>query len=316
MFSIVIPLYNKEDYIYRAVESVLNQEYKIFELIIVDDGSTDNSIDKIKTILDSRVKVVKQSNQGVSAARNKGIVESKHEWIAFLDADDAWDKQHLKELSVIIEKFPDSGMVSTRIMEVKDSKKSSIAKDNNVSNIRSIDYFYEASNITNIVHSSSVAINKKVFKDIGGFSNKKIGEDVEYWVKIALSYPIAISDKITAYYFRDTDGCMQNYIKSIKKRNQVKKYSLHDISPAVSLLIQEAQSNPAILKRSSIRLYINTMILNMMKTSVVDRNIYKADNLSELALFQFNRKYVYIIVYRFTPNLLLEKFFNFYMSHR
>ena len=314
MFSVVIPLYNKENYINRAIESVLSQEYKNFELIVIDDGSIDNSLDNIKCIADPRLKVIKQLNQGVGAARNKGIIESKYEWTAFLDADDAWSKDHLSELCNIIRNFPNSRMVSTRVLQIKDSKKLPIIKDTNLSNIRSIDYFHESSKGADIIHSSSVAINKKAFKDIGGFSNEKVGEDIEYWVKIALSYPVAISDKITAYYFRDTNGVMQTYAESVKKKPMPKKYSLHDISPAISFLLKESQKDPDILKRSGVKLYINTTILNMVKISIVDKNFSKAKKLSKLALPQLDQKYIYMVLYKYTPNILLEKAFGLYMN--
>lgn len=312
MFSVVIPLYNKEEYINRAIESVLNQEYKNFELIIVDDGSTDKSLDKIKCISDPRLKVIKQLNQGVGSARNKGAIESKYRWIAFLDADDAWSNDHLSELSNVIRAFPDSRMVSTRVLQINDSKELLVIKDTKLSNIRSIDYFYESSKRADTIHSSSVAINKKVFKEIGGFSNKKIGEDIEHWVKVALSYPVAISDKVTAYYFRDTNGAMQAYMKSIKEKPISQKYSLHMMSPAISFLLKESQKDPTILKRYSIRSYINATLLNMMKASIVDKDISKANKISQLALPQLDRKYMYIIVYKCTPNVFLENIYSFY----
>jgi len=84
MFSVVIPLYNKEKYILRAVESVLSQDFKNFELIVVDDGSVDNSLISIKNISDSRVRVIKQTNQGVGSARNKGMTEANNEWMPYM----------------------------------------------------------------------------------------------------------------------------------------------------------------------------------------------------------------------------------------
>lgn len=314
MFSVVIPLYNKENYINRAIESVLAQEYKKFELLVVDDGSTDNSIDKIKYVLDPRLKVIKQLNEGVGAARNKGVIESKYEWIAFLDADDSWSKEHLMELFNIINIFPKSRMVSTRVLQVYDSKKLPITNNASLSNIRSIDYFYESSKEGSVIHSSSVAINKKAFKDVGGFSNKKIGEDIEFWVKIALSYPVAISEKITAYYFRDTNGVMQAYAESVKNKPMLKKYSLHNISPAIDFILKESQKDPTILERSSIRLYINTIILNMVKTSIINKDFSKAKNLSKLALPQLDQIYIYMVLYRHTPNILIERAFGLYMK--
>lgn len=314
MFSVVIPLYNKEDFITRAIESVLEQEYESFELIVVDDGSTDGSLDRIKYISDSRIRIINQLNQGVGAARNKGVIESKYEWVAFLDADDSWSKAHLTELFNIINFFPKSRMVATRVLQVYDSKELPITNDTSLSNIRYIDYFYESSKERSVITSSSVAINKKTFKDIGGFSNKKIGEDIEFWVKIALSYPVAISDKITAYYFRDTNGVMQAYAESVKNKSMLKKYSLHNISPAIDFILKESQKDPTILERSNIRLYINTIVLNMVKTSIINKDFSKAKNLSKLALPQIDQIYIYMALYRHTPNILIERIFGLYMK--
>lgn len=98
MISVIIPLYNKEKMISVTIASVLSQVYTDFELIIVNDGSTDNSIDEINKFKDRRIKVVNQQNQGVSAARNKGILEANGEWILFLDADDILEPYCLSEL--------------------------------------------------------------------------------------------------------------------------------------------------------------------------------------------------------------------------
>mgnify|MGYP000079277661 CR=1 FL=1 len=81
--SVVIPLYNKEKYVKRAINSVLNQTYQEFEIIVINDGSSDNSEAKVKEINDNRIKLITQENAGVSAARNRGIKEAKYELIAF-----------------------------------------------------------------------------------------------------------------------------------------------------------------------------------------------------------------------------------------
>ena len=112
-FSVIIPLYNKEDYIKNTLKSVFNQSFQDFEVIIVDDGSTDKSLQIVKQFIDDRLKVYIQKNQGVSVARNFGIEKAKSEYIALLDADDLWYENHLFELKKLIEIFPDAGLFCT-----------------------------------------------------------------------------------------------------------------------------------------------------------------------------------------------------------
>src|SRR5690606_18820867 len=107
MFSIVIPLYNKEQSVTNTLQSVLNQTFTEFEVVIVNDGSTDNSVEKVEAFNDPRIRLIHQANAGVSAARNKGIKEANYEWIAFLDADDLWMEDHLQVLNQMIQEYPE-----------------------------------------------------------------------------------------------------------------------------------------------------------------------------------------------------------------
>src|SRR5690554_5521626 len=100
MFSVVIPLYNKELSISNTIQSVLDQTFQNFEIVIVNDGSTDNSVKEVEKFDDKRIRLIHQENQGVSAARNRGIKEARYEWIAFLDGDDLWEKEHLEEYEI------------------------------------------------------------------------------------------------------------------------------------------------------------------------------------------------------------------------
>src|SRR5690606_25175563 len=109
-FSIVIPLYNKEAYIEDTIKSVLNQSFQDFEVIIVDDGSTDDSFEKASQFKSGKIKLLKQVNQGVSIARNNGIDNSHAHYIALLDADDLWHENHLNELKKQIDLFPNAGL--------------------------------------------------------------------------------------------------------------------------------------------------------------------------------------------------------------
>ena len=223
-FSVIIPLYNKEDYISDTIESVLKQTFTNFEVIIVNDGSTDKSISKLQNYNDSRLRVVDQENRGVSAARNKGITLAKAEYIAFLDADDLWLPEHLETLKALIKDYPECGMYCSRY-KTKISKNKLI--HNSFSNAISDNYrgiipdFFEASLINRIPTASSVAISKKILSKIGCFDTKLInGEDWDLWIRIALYYPIAITNKVTAIYRFDV-------IDSLSKKSITEKKTIN-----------------------------------------------------------------------------------------
>lgn len=107
MISVVIPLYNKEASIAQSLKSVLSQEYDDFEVVIVDDGSTDGSVGVVEAINDSRIRQIKQENGGPSKARNTGVKNAKGEWILFLDADDELEPDALEYFANLIRKFSD-----------------------------------------------------------------------------------------------------------------------------------------------------------------------------------------------------------------
>lgn len=107
MISVVIPLYNKEELITVTVRSVLSQTFADFELLIVNDGSTDGSLAVVSAISDPRIKVINIENSGVSVARNTGIKAASHDWVAFLDADDWWDHSFLEEMTKAIKSYPE-----------------------------------------------------------------------------------------------------------------------------------------------------------------------------------------------------------------
>lgn len=114
MFSVIIPVYNGAKFVEKAIKSVFSQTHKNWELIVVDDGSTDNTKDVlIKYETWENVRIIHQENGGVSVARNNGVFESKGEYIAFLDADDVWHENHLRVMADLIEKYPDAGLYGT-----------------------------------------------------------------------------------------------------------------------------------------------------------------------------------------------------------
>ena len=160
-FSVVIPLYNKEDSISKTINSVLAQSYENYELLIVNDGSKDRSLDVVKSYVDPRIRIIDKSNGGVSSARNKGIEQSKNEWIAFLDGDDLWETNHLENLASVIE-----GNVGYYVFCSSFIKSNEIKPINQDNSIEIIEDYFKKAIIKHFFWTSVTVINKKVFKEL------------------------------------------------------------------------------------------------------------------------------------------------------
>ncbi len=219
MFSIIIPLYNKGAHIEKAIRSVLNQSYHEFELIIVNDGSTDNSMEVVTHYLHAQekdgnnslvqhVRIIHQANAGVSAARNAGVEAAKYDFIAFLDADDWWHKHYLNKMKELIEEYPDAALYSSSYYQVKRGKKYP-APIGVESAFKSgyIDYCkVYAQTLCMPVWTSATIIRKKVFEEFRGFSpSLKMGEDFDLWIRVALNYKVTLLNEPLAYYNHDQD---------------------------------------------------------------------------------------------------------------
>ncbi|HLV70166.1 MAG TPA: glycosyltransferase family A protein [Xanthomarina sp.] len=215
-FSIIIPLYNKEKHIKNTLQSVLDQSFSNFEVIIVNDGSTDNSLNQVNAVIDERIKVYSIENSGVSAARNYGIKKAQAEYITFLDADDLWESHHLKNLDELLKTFPDCGLYATaynrklqdKILKVKYHL---IPHDTTWMGIVS-DYF-KSSIYNPIAWTSAVMVPKKILETLNGFDENitlGAGEDTDLWIRIALKYRIAFHSKVTAIHNLHADNRLSN----------------------------------------------------------------------------------------------------------
>lgn len=203
-FSIIIPLYNKANYITETLKTVINQTFTNFEIIIVNDGSTDNSIKRVTSFKDKRIKIINQKNQGAAAARNKGIDEAKSNLIVFLDADDLWFNNHLEELKNLYHDFPNCGMYCNRY-KTKISKNKLVS--NSYSNSIADDFrgvipdYFEASLVNRVSFTSSIMVPREIIKTYHGFDiNISSGQDLDLWTKIGIDHFVAISNKTTAIY--------------------------------------------------------------------------------------------------------------------
>ena len=204
VISVAIPLYNKCSEIARTLQSVFDQTFQQFEILVVDDGSTDGGAEIVAQIDDPRVRLIRQANAGVSAARNRAIEESQSELIAFLDADDEWKPGFLEAIWDLRERFPEAGLYATAyerhlpnggiaqltLSQVPPAPWSGI-----------IDNYYRAAFDDALIWSSAVAVPKQVFAQVGGFPvGIRLGEDLDMWLRIALRYPIAYCNRSLAIY--------------------------------------------------------------------------------------------------------------------
>ena len=201
MFSVIMPLYNKRDTILESVASVLNQTFQEFELIIVDDGSTDGSADLVKDVQDKRIHLYRKANGGVSAARNDGIERATREYICFLDADDIWETNHLQTLKELIDSVPDCGIYSTCFRQ-ENNDGSSYSPNLGLEHILVVDDIFEIElQHKTVLHTNSICIKKNIIRDAGGFIiGERIGEDTSLWYRIAAFHAVAIINRVTTIY--------------------------------------------------------------------------------------------------------------------
>lgn len=245
LFSVIIPLYNKQDYITRTINSVLNQTYKNFEIIVVDDGSTDKSLSVVKTIKDKRIKVFSQKNLGVSNARNKGIKQSKGNYIAFLDADDEFLPKYLETIVKLITKYPGNSFFGTAFKKIFNNNKKDICTFGSKKDFIIKDFISAlADNEKFFVHISSVVIKKEVFNEIGYFYSHSlkfllgatIVEDFDLFIRIAYKYPLVYSNNIGCIYYLNTDF---NLIRGYG----LKKLDCTFYEDTISKLLKKADNN-------------------------------------------------------------------------
>ena len=204
MITVIIPLYNKEASIATALRGVLAQTYQDFEVVVVDDGSTDGGAAVVETFTDPRIRLIRQANAGVSAARNRGIAEAKGEHVAFLDADDEWMPQFLEEIAALIAEYPECKARATNyIFNSNGVKSPTILRKMPFAEGRGVmtNYFEVASCSHPPVCSICVCIDRDLLEEIGGFPlGIKSGEDLLTWARIAVRTQWAFSLKALAQY--------------------------------------------------------------------------------------------------------------------
>ncbi|ROO26353.1 glycosyltransferase family 2 protein [Salinisphaera japonica] len=316
-FSVVLSLYNKQAFVRRALESVLCQSYSDFELIVIDDGSTDGSLSVVRGIAsnDARVRIISQANAGPGMARNAGVREARYSWVALIDADDAWRSDHLAEIARLISDFPHARIVTTRLQEAHtgDNGHTRMQPAGDVLRRGQVDYFHESALRSDFIHSSSVAIAREVFETVGYFSSHPRGEDQELWARVCLAYPCAASSAATAYYYRGTGGIMEQLWEKNRTERLEPPASLSDLTRAVAYLALRLPSlkseRPQVYV--SVAEYINARVTIALRVHLYSGNVHSLFHISSLYLRPFDRRTRYWrAVVRNTPPVFLKGFYR------
>lgn len=199
--SVVIPLFNKAPYIERTLRSVLDQTYRPREIIVVDDGSTDEGAEVVEAYASDKVRLLVQSNSGVSAARNRGIQSANSDWVALLDGDDGWHPRFLQSCVEATRRYPDVAAVFTNFRRDERGKPQLQGGDGPR---RLEDYFrFALANRGFGMTASSVVLRRDVLLKIGAFPmGVARGEDIDTWSRVGWAGPVAYVPEVLVNYYR------------------------------------------------------------------------------------------------------------------
>ena len=211
-FSVITPLYNKAPYVAKAIQSVLSQTYADYELIIVDDGSKDDSAEIASKAIEGHAncRLMKQENAGVSMARNNGVAASHGDYLCFLDADDWWEPTFLSEMAKLMDEYPDAGIYGTNYTIVNDSKHKTRVAGIGVGEGFEKGYINYCQVYAKTMYmplwTGAVGMPRSVFYEMQGFPKGiKLGEDFLLWIHVALKYKVAFLNKPLAFYNQDVE---------------------------------------------------------------------------------------------------------------
>lgn len=209
--SVVVPLYNKEQSVVKTMECILAQTYPPIEVLIINDGSTDNSASVVEDFifrnnLQKTWSLIRKPNGGVSSARNRGIQEAKGDYIAFLDADDYWEPDYLQEQSRMIQDFPNAAMWSVGWGYLMGEQKTHLVHYPN--NYRGyIENYWTLKKGTNIFFVCVCVFRRNVLLELHGYDERiKYGEDLDVAYRVILNHPVAFNSAILGYYRQDAEN--------------------------------------------------------------------------------------------------------------
>jgi glycosyltransferase involved in cell wall biosynthesis len=310
--TIVIPTYNRANLVGQALRSVFSQTYRDFEVIVVDDGSTDDTVDVLQPLVEQGlIRYVYQKNQGESAARNRGIAEAKGQYIAFLDSDDLFEPTKLEIQLQYLRDHSEVGLVHSGFTKFENNNDDLGYRD--TSWFSGMIYPQILLYWTTLIPPSTVLIPKNIFEVVGLFDNSlRIGPDLDMWRRIARKYPFGSINKSltrirvhTGNISGDKIEMPVEFIKYLDKAfvddpgltDRFKKRSFSRMFSAMALNLLSEKGDGAL---HALRLNVKRAIVNDPRNS----NAYFAGVLS---LFGYDFRYFLIRRWRSLRSLLMSR---------
>jgi len=211
--SVIIPTFNRLDLLKRAIESVLNQSIKPYDIIVVDDGSTDDTSEMIQQKYKS-INLIQQKNSGVSAARNNGIKNAQGDWIALLDSDDEWGENKLEEQVNNLTDNPKYEFCHTNEIWIRNGIRVNQKKRHKKYGGFIFDKCLDICRIS----PSSVLFNKNILNHVGSFDEKlPVCEDYDLWLRITADYEILFIDKPLIVKYGGHNDQLSNSVEAIER---------------------------------------------------------------------------------------------------
>lgn len=273
--SVIIPTYNRATLLPRAIDSVLNQTYRDFELLVIDDGSTDHTPGIIKQYM-GKLTYIRQNHRGVAAARNLGIKSSNGKWIAFLDSDDYWLPKKLERQMEFMRAQPDLLISQTDEIWIRKGRHANPMKKHQ----KYGGYIFEKCLPLCIVSPSAVVINRQLFEKVGLFDeNFPVCEDYDLWLRISLKFPIGfLPEKLIVKTGGHSDQLSKKFICMDRYRVlALEKILNEELTPHQrALVIQEIIKKLTILSKGREK---HPHLPNIYKSKLLDyQNLWEKEN--------------------------------------
>lgn len=254
--SVVIPAYNAEQTILATINSVFEQTFSDFEIIVINDGSKDKTLEVLQSIKDERLKIFSYENSGVSAARNRGIAHATGDFISFLDADDLWTPDKLELQLAALKAHPEAGVAYSWIYSINEKDEL----------LKPFDPVYEGNVYADLLKAnfltsgSNPLVTKTAINSVGEFDEKLSGgEDWDYWLRLANKWHFVVVPKYQILYRRSTSSNSFKLYNMRKTTLDTLDKAMKVAPPELQYLKQEGLSN---IHRYIVELYIESLNQN------------------------------------------------------